>query len=104
MRVLTIDEADQVDGGVGAIGAALGAIGAAVGAYQNNASAGTIVAAGLLGAVAGFFGDIAATPGIGAGTAAMFGAYSISVAATAGLFTMSVTVGDIQLYQEDYAR
>ena len=74
MRELTIEEMEQVDGGIGPGGAVLGAVVGAATGYQTGGIAGAATGAAF-GAVGGFFGGITlAATGI---SRLMFGAYTV---------------------------
>jgi len=77
MRELTIDEIEQVNGGIGVYGAVLGAAGGAIGAAATGGGAAAIATGAIFGAASGFFGGIgAATFGF---TRGMFTSYSLGV-------------------------
>ncbi len=74
MRELTIEEMDQVDGGVVWFGAAAGAIYGGYKAYEAGGGAGAIMGGAALGAATGVFGGVAAaTSGF---TRVVFAGYS----------------------------
>ncbi len=79
MRELTIDEMEQVDGGIGFHGAVMGAAAGAIGAALTGGGVAEIATGAMFGAVSGFFGGIGgATVGI---TRGMFSGYSLGTGA-----------------------
>ncbi len=79
MRELTIDEMEQVDGGIGFYGAAMGAAAGAVSAALNGGGVAEMATGAMFGAASGFFGGIGgATVGV---TRAMFSSYSLGTGA-----------------------
>jgi len=65
MRELNRQEVENVNGGFGWIGAGIGAATGIGSAIVNNGSIGEIFAAGLLGGLAGFTGNLAASASTG---------------------------------------
>ena len=81
IQVLTIDQAEEVTGGVGVVGAAIGAATGAGSAAIGGGGPGQIAVGAATGAVAGFFGGIATVAGSKLGTA-LFGSKSVAVGVT----------------------
>ena len=84
MRTLTVNEVDDVSGGIGVGGAVIGGAIGAGSAALNGAGAGQVVSAAIMGAVSGFFDGIA-TAGMGRMVSGMFGTYSVSTGILSGV-------------------
>ena len=84
MRELKNHELSEVTGGIGIAGAAIGAAIGAGGAIVNDASAGQVIGAAVVGGVSGFFGGIA-TSGLGGGLSrGMFSIFAVETGILSG--------------------
>lgn len=87
MRELTMEEMDEVVGGVGPVGAAIGvAVGAGSAAVQGG-NAGEIIAGGILGGASGFFGGLATASGVGGFGRSLLATFAVET----GIMSGSVT-------------